>query len=113
MSLMYTFVDKMYLVGASETGDSPPGVPLPSDFIEQAWDFQKLVAVALILTWTAIVTVKFSYLFLFKRLIDRVPYMMTYWWFVVVFNALISVYGAAVYIAACPNFYSIKSCESS
>lgn len=99
----------MYLVGATETGML--GVVLPADFIQQAFEFHKLVTVALILTWFSIVSVKFSYLFLFKRLIDRMPLMVIYWWVVAVFNGLISAYGAAVYIAACPDFYNMKSCK--
>jgi len=99
----------MYLVGATETG--MPGVVLPADFIQQAFEFHKLVTVALILTWFSIVSVKFSYPFLFKRLIDRMPLMVIYWWVVAVFNGLISAYGAAVYIAACPDFYNMKSCK--
>ena len=109
MGLLLHFDDKMFLVGATESG--MPNIQLPSDFIEQAFDFQKLVTVALILTWCAIVSVKFSYLFLFRKLIDRLPRMITYWWFVVAFNGIISAYGAAVYIAACPDFYSLKSCK--
>lgn len=109
MGLLLNFADQMFLVGATESG--MPNIELPPDFIEQAFDYQKLVTVALILTWCAIVAVKFSYLFLFRKLIDRLPPMITYWWFVVVFNGIISAYGATIYIAACPNFYSLKSCE--
>lgn len=110
MGLLFTFIDKMYLVGATEIG--MPGIMLPPDFIEQAFDFQKLVAIALILTWCSIISVKFSYLFLFKRLIDRMPLLLMYWWVVFVFNAITSAYGAAVYIVACPDFYNLKSCKS-
>ncbi|MCJ1270048.1 hypothetical protein MMC22_009942 [Lobaria immixta] len=97
----------MYLVEATETG--MPDVKFPPDFINQAFDFQKLVAVALILTWSSIVSVKFSYLFLFKRLIDRLRPMVIYWWIAAVYNGMISAYGAAVYIAVCPDFYNYKS----
>jgi len=111
MVLLFVFVDKMYMVGATETGMI--GVELSLDFIEQAYDFQKLVTVALILTWCSIISVKFSYLFLFKKLINRMRPMIIYWWFTVVFNAMISAYGAAVYVAACPDYYNIKSCTFS
>lgn len=110
MVLLFTFIDKMYVVGASEAG--LPGLVFPLDFLDQAFDFQKLVTVSLILTWCSIVAVKFSYLFLFRKLIDRIRPLVIYWWFVAVFNAMISAYGAAVYIAACPDFYSIEACES-
>lgn len=109
MAMLFIFIDKLYLAGAAEA--DTPGIGLPSDFIEETFDLQKLVVVALILTWCSIASVKFSYLFLFKKLIDRLPPMIIYWWFVAAFNAIISAYGATVYIAACPDFYSFKSCE--
>lgn len=110
MALLFLFLNKMYLIGAAEI--QLPGVVLPLDFITQAYDFQKLAAVSLILTWCSIVSVKFSYLFLFRKLIHRMRPMLIYWWFVAVFNAIISVYGTTVYIAACPDFYSPKSSKS-
>ena len=48
MGLLFTFIDKLYLVEVTEAGTL--GVVLPPDFLEDAFDFQKLVAVALILT---------------------------------------------------------------
>lgn len=112
IGLLFKFADKMYIVGSQESGDLI-GVPLPGDFIEQAYDFQKLVTVALILTWLTIVSVKFSYLFLFRRLIGRMPKLIAYWWFAAVYNAVISTYGAIVYGVECPHFYSLKNCKSS
>ncbi len=109
MILLATFVEKMYLIGATEYGGLD--IKLPADFLEQAYSFEKFAAVALILTWCSIVSVKFSYLFLFRKLIDRMPPVIKYWWFVAVFNGLISIYGATVYIVDCPYFYSIKACE--
>ena len=111
IGLLLNFVDKMYIVGASESGNLV-GVSLPDDFIEQAYDFRKWSTVALVLTWSAIVTVKFSYLFLFRRLVGRMPQMSMYWWFAAAYNGIISIYGAIVYVVACPDFYTIKACES-
>ena len=110
MVLLFKFVDKLYMVEALETGMTD--VEFPADFVEEAFDFGKFVTVALILTWCSIVSVKFSYLFLFRKLIDRMHLMLIYWWVAVIFNALISMYGAAVYVAACPYYYSLKSRKS-
>lgn len=110
IGVLLTIVDKMYLIGASESGNLTD-VPLPDDFIEQAYVFQKMVTVSLVLTWCSIVSVKFSYLFLFRRLIGRIPKMTTYWWIAVVYNAMISIYGGIVYGVACPDFYSLKACK--
>lgn len=107
MAVLFPMINKMYLVGAAVV--EIPGLVLPPDFLLQAWEFEKLAAVALILTWCSIVSVKFSYLFLFKKLISRMRPMIIYWWFAAVFNAIISAYGVTVYIAACPYFYSQRS----
>ena len=109
MALLFTFADRMYLVGAVEAGVTD--IDLPSDFIQQAFDFHKLVTVALVLTWCSIVSVKFSYLFLFKRLINRIRPLIIYWWFTAVFNGMISIYGGIVYGVACPEYYSLKACK--
>ncbi len=109
MTLLFIFVDRMYLVGAIESGTL--GIEHSSAIIKDVFDLHKFVTVGLVLTWCSIISVKFSYLFLFKRLIDRLRPMIIYWWFVAVFNAIISVYGAAVYFAICPHFYSLRSCE--
>ena len=109
MGLLPTFLDEQYIVtGALEYGD-PNGAPLPDNFIEQAFRSQKFNVLAMVLTWISIVCVKFSYLFLFKRLITRLPYMVGYWWFAAGYNTLISIYGATVYGVACPHFYSLKA----
>ena len=111
MVLLFIFVDRMYLVEASES--RIPGIELPPDIMGQAYEFQILLYIALMLTWCSIVAVKFSYLFLFKKLIDGLRPMVVYWWLVVVFNGIISAYGATVYIATCPKFYNIRVCKFS
>lgn len=103
--IFLSIMDKLYLIGASESGNVV-NVPIPGDLVQQAYAFQEMVTVALVLTWCAIVSVKFSYLFLFRRLIGRVPKMITYWWIAVVYNAIISIYGGIVYGVVCPHFYS-------
>jgi hypothetical protein len=108
MALLFTIIDKLYVIGAIENG--VPVDQLPSNFIEQAYDGQKFLDVAMILCWCSIVSVKYSYLFLFKRLIDRVPPMVVFWWFAAVFNGLVSAYGVAMYILTCPTFYNLNVC---
>lgn len=110
MGVLFKLADTMFLIGASEAG--APGLIFPPDFIERSFEFEKLAAVVGILTWCSIVSVKFSYLFLFKKLLSRIRPLVIYWWFVAVFNAIISAYGATVYIAACPVFYNINACKN-
>jgi hypothetical protein len=108
VGILFTFMDSMYMVEALLFGD-PADLDLPPDWIQRAFDYQKMAAVSLILTWCSIVSVKFSFLFLFRRLIDRIRSLRIYWWIVLVFNIAISGYGAAVYIVACPHFYSMQA----
>lgn len=49
---------------------------------------------------------------LFKRLIDRIPSLVKYWWFVVAFNLAVTGYGASAYVIACPHFSGPKVSKS-
>ncbi|KAL8902465.1 MAG: hypothetical protein Q9207_004686 [Kuettlingeria erythrocarpa] len=82
----------------------PPG---PQD-LNRLFNFRQRVTASLILTWMAMMAVKFSFLALFKRLIDRMHSLNVYWWVVVAFNLAVTGYGAAVYIIPCPEFRSRK-----
>lgn len=64
------------------------------------------------LSWCSIISVKFGFLFLFKKLVARVPFMAMYWWIAAFLNLLISIYGFTVYLVACPYFHSERYCTS-
>ena len=85
-------------------------IPLPNS-VDIAYYYRKTSAVSLILSWLTIISVKFSFLALFKRVIDRLPSLIRYWWAIVIFNLAVSGYRIAIYILACPYFYTVKSCE--
>ncbi len=106
MIVLFQFIDQMYLAEALLFG-SP--VALPPDFIQQALYFHKMVTVCLILLWIAVCAAKFSFLFLFRQLIDRIRVMIIYWWIVMVFCVLVTGYGAASYVLACPKFGSLEA----
>ncbi|KAL8943451.1 MAG: hypothetical protein Q9211_000983 [Gyalolechia sp. 1 TL-2023] len=108
IGLLLNYIDEMYIVETAESGNLV-SVSLPANYIEQSFDYQKMATIALVLTWCSIVSVKFSYLFLFRRLINRLPGMMAYWWIAAVYNGLISVYGAVVYVVACPEYYTLRA----
>ncbi|KAL8725053.1 MAG: hypothetical protein Q9181_006557 [Wetmoreana brouardii] len=76
--------------------------------LNRVYEFRKLVTASLILTWIAMMAVKFSFLALFRRLIDRIPPLIKYWRVVVVFNVAVTGYGASVYVIACPHFSGAK-----
>lgn len=94
--ILFTFIDNMYLAEAMAFGVQV--LEVPSDWVQRVLDYHKKTIVNCVLTWCTIASVKFSFLFLFKRLIDRVRPVVIYWWLVVVFNIAVTGYGAAVYI---------------
>ena len=87
----------------------PQSAQLIPDFLNAAYDYQKMAAVTLILCWCSIVSVKFSFLFLFRKLVDRIPTLIKYWWCVTIFNVVAGAYGIAVYLVACPHFYNVEA----
>ena len=101
--IMYCLtIDKTYLVEALTFGFQ--GVAIPQDFLQQANAFHKWVTIALMLAWCAIMSIKFSFLFLFRRLIDRIQSLVIYWWAVMTFNVIVLGYGLSVYYVACPYY---------
>ena len=112
VGLLYAYIDSMYLVEALLFGVQDPTFIPPADAIKQSFYFQRMVAASLVLSWITITCVKFSFLALFRSLIDRLPPMLLYWKIVVVFNALICIYSALVYLVVCPYFGNLKACKS-
>lgn len=98
----------MYTVEALTLGEEITS-PLPQDFLSRFTYYRQL---NLILTWITIVSIKFSFLFLFKKLIDRIPPLIVYWWFIAAFNGAIAIYGATVPILVCPTLNRTESGES-
>ena len=102
MGVLYISIDNMYLTEAL--------IYAPSLFATQSPDlngvveFRTLVTVSLILMWVAIVAVKFAFLALFRRLIDRFPPLLRYWWFVVIFNLAVGGYCVSIFFFPCPDF---------
>ncbi|KAI4193838.1 MAG: hypothetical protein LQ348_002764 [Seirophora lacunosa] len=107
MAVLYTNMDNMYLTEALIY--SPALLATGSPDLNGVFEFGKLVKASLILTWVAMMAVKFSFLALFKRLIDRMPGLLRYWWFVVAFNLAVTGYGASVYFVACPDIRGTKA----
>ena len=104
--ICFVTVDRMYLVEAWILG--LPGADTPSDFLHHATDFPKWATVALTLSWCAIMAVKFSFLFLFRRLIDRIKPLIIYWWVVTAFNVVVLGYGVCVFYVACPSHHDSR-----
>lgn len=59
----------------------------------------------LFLTWTVVISVKFSFLALFNLLIQRISWRVKfYYWFVVVFTAITWIYMVSEAFIICPAF---------
>lgn len=59
----------------------------------------------LFLTWTVVISVKFSFLALFRLLIQRISWKITfYYWFVVVFTVFTWIYMVSEAFIICPAF---------
>lgn len=116
MAILYTMLDLMYEMEAiAASASSAPPIPdislLPPEFVAQiaalitkSVRYRKLSAAACIPLWSALCSVKFSFLALFKKLVRQMPVMTRYWWFVLAFNIAISLYGSTVFIISCPYF---------
>ena len=81
---MYSLtIDKMYLVEALTT--DLPGIELPTDLLQEVNAFRRWVSAVDVLCWCAIMAVKFSFLVLFRRLIQDIKslmvdcYTLQYW----------------------------------
>lgn len=70
-------IDTMYLVQAVTTGMA--GADMPPDFLQRSYEFHKWITITLMLAWSAIMAIKFSFLFLFRKLIDRIQYFVVHW----------------------------------
>lgn len=104
--MIFYYVDDMYMAEAFVLGI--PNMELAPTFIQDSLWFHKMILIALTLTWSSLMAVKFCYLALFKKLVDRIKPMRTYWWIVTVFNVAVAAYGATVYWVACPKILSCK-----
>lgn len=104
-------MDSAYLVTALLEGN--PEVALTPKVIQEAFDYHKWNTIFLMLCWTSIISAKFSFLFFFKKLIDRrLGWLYVYWWVVLVFTVACLGYGMAVYYVGCPYYYDIKASKS-
>ena len=102
-------IDEMYLVEALIT--KLPDIELPADLLQEAIAFHKWNAAVDTLCWFAIMAVKFSFLVLFRRLIQGIKALVTYWWIVVLFNIGLLGYGISINFMLCPHFSGIGTCK--
>jgi hypothetical protein len=109
--LLFTYIDGMYLAQAFILVGPSIVVSAPPNFLTIVFDYQKMALVSLCSTWCVIICVKMSFLLFFRKLIDKMPPLILYWRITLGVNIIVSVYGFAVYLVACPYFYSLKASE--
>ncbi|EMD68471.1 hypothetical protein GGP41_003316 [Bipolaris sorokiniana] len=102
-------MNRMYLIVALQTG--VPGVIPPPDWMQISFHFHKWVTVCGMVAWASVVAVKLSFLFFFKKLIDRVPVLNYYWWVVVLFNLACLGYGTAIWYIGCPYYFDPRELQ--
>lgn len=110
MALLVDLSKPLYLDEALST--SFPETELPPNYIKLLMRFHKVADVYLALTCTAIFSVKFSFLFFFRILVQRVQKMNVYWWTVtgVMVVAWVVTMIVAIFLP-CP-YFDLRSCTA-
>ncbi|KAJ5793386.1 uncharacterized protein N7503_009364 [Penicillium pulvis] len=105
--IMYAkVIDGMYLTWAIELGMT--NVTIPTDIVEVGYKFHLYSDVCLLISWCSFSAVKLSFLFFFKKLIDRMRVWQIYWRMVFAYTVCVLIYGALVFFVSCPFFNSPK-----
>lgn len=99
--LLYKAIPYIYFVQGL-TPDNISGASLADTVAKIKW-FQKADQAFLFITWTTIFLVKFSYLFFFRHLIDRLGKIIIYWKVVIVINIMIFCFCIIDGFVACPK----------
>ena len=97
-TVLYLDVPYIYLQEDVEAGLRPP----PPDLVSQLVHDEKLQNAATTLLGTTIMSVKFSFLFFFRHLIQRQKKMLIWWW--CIFGFLIPIAAILIFsdLIACP-----------
>lgn len=120
--IMYSVtLDKLYQVQAlgaglpiaMDIGFPFEDISLDPSFFQPVYQYLKWITVNQTLAWCSIMAVKFSFLFHFRKLIDRIPPLITYWWCVIAFNVVAWGYGFSTYFLYCPYYDNPKICRLS
>ena len=94
--VLYAALDSVYELNSL--------VAIPPNIIELINTFQRDEMAFLIVSWFAVFSVKYSFLIFFRRIIDRLPYMIMYWRVVMVFTTLVFAWSIATPFVSCSKF---------
>ena len=79
--------------------------PAP-DFYDQMLVFEKRIQVCSFLIWSSIYAIKFSFLFLFRKLVDRIRVLETHWRIVTSITIVCGLASMPLGFIICPVFTS-------
>lgn len=82
----------------------PGSADIPPDFLIRISKLHRISTALIILSYTAICAVKFSFLFFFRILVRRIPGMLKYWRLVVVITVIAWVTGSIGAVFPCPYY---------
>ncbi|MCJ1427199.1 hypothetical protein MMC29_005102 [Sticta canariensis] len=108
MVLLYVSLEMMYMAEAYII------TPHSADIAGlecQISRLHKITIAFIILTYTAICAVKFSFLFFLRILVRRIPRMLIFWRVVVVITCVVWVTGSIGAVVRCP-YYDLRSTKS-
>lgn len=101
--LLYQLMSGLYFDQKVVSDPSAVSFKMAIKIIPELLKVQRLSYAHLTLTWTAIFSVKFSFLFFFKLLIKRLTNLNVYWRVVVWINAVVFVLCVSDIFIACPH----------
>lgn len=81
---------------------NPGKIPTPPDLIDKLTDYQRYIYSQLTLAWTTIFAVKFSFLFFFRNMVDRMRMLVILWRVVIVTTSISFVLCISSTFIACP-----------
>lgn len=112
VGLLFAFIDTSYMVEGLVFGTRDPDFAVPADSPEKYIEQSGKVVASLVLSWVTIACVKFSFLALFRGMVDRIPPMLLYWKVVVLFNVLVCIYTVVGFVYMCPHYGNLKTGKS-
>lgn len=105
--LFFALVGTLYTVQAVSEGKTLP----PPNFIHTIENEATYVQIAELLSWTAIFSVEFSFLFYFRALVKRLYKMEAWWWFTFVTFIPITAISISGAFIVCPHAGSSVLCK--
>ena len=80
VSLLYTAVPHLYESVELSVSDEPPSPAVVKAFIKHIPYFQNILDAWAFFVGAAILSIKFVFMFSFRRLVERMRNMMIWWW---------------------------------